>query len=298
MSRKILFLINPISGTQTKKKLFELIDAAMRKSGIEYSCQPTDPSGEYTLLKSELNAKKWTDVVVAGGDGSIHAVASVLFGTSVRLGIIPAGSGNGMAYGAGISSNWKCAIETIVRGNAFPTDAYEVNEIKGCMLMGLGYDARVAAAFLHQPKRGFWTYLRICWQLFFEKVNFNLKITTDEGEMYGSFFFVSVANSNQFGNRITIAPKANMQDGKLDLILVSKASAIKKMLGLIRQILFGKPMSLENAKQSSAVVRYIQSSSICIENNQYAPMHVDGEPKESAEKIQIRVIPKAFNIIR
>ena len=298
MNRQLLFLINPISGTGKKRRLFELIERTMKANGFEFVIRHTDPSGEYGELKQELVQGVWTDVVVAGGDGSVQAVADLLFGTSVRLGIIPAGSGNGMAYGAGISSNWNRALNQVVQGKAYRTDGYEVNGQRGCMLMGLGYDARVAKAFVHQRKRGFWRYIQICWSLFFKENRYRLRIHTSDGILEGTFFFVSLANSNQFGNRVTIAPKADMHDGKLDLILVSSGSAVRKTFGLIHQILFGRPVSIAEARQQSSIVRYVQASIVEIENLDLAPLHVDGEPKPTAERMLVRVLPGVFWMVR
>jgi diacylglycerol kinase family enzyme len=298
MKRQLLFLINPISGANKKRRLFELIERTMNARALDFEIRHTDPLGEYVDLKREIAQSVWTDVVVAGGDGSVQAVASLLFGTTVRLGIIPAGSGNGMAYGAGISSNWKRAINQIVRGKAYPTDGYEVNGEKGCMLMGLGYDARVAEAFVHQRKRGFWRYIQICWSLFFEDNSYRMRIHTSEGVLEGTFFFISFANSNQFGNRVTIAPKADMRDGKLDLILVSSAPAVLKIFGLIYQILFGRPVSIAEAKRKTSIVRYVQAAKIEIENLDVAPLHVDGEPKPTAERIEVEVLPSAFWLMK
>jgi diacylglycerol kinase (ATP) len=228
----------------------------------------------------------------------VQAVASLLFGTKIRLGIIPAGSGNGMAYGAGISSNWRRALKKIIAGDAHATDGYSVNGVNGCMLMGLGYDAQVADAFVHQRKRGFWRYLQLCWSLFFEDKNYRLNIHLPEGTIEGKFFFVSLANSNQFGNRVTIAPMADMRDGKLDLILVSSGSSIRKMVALIYQIILGKPIGVQEAMKQTSIVRYIQTTKVEIENLDVAPLHVDGEPKQTAEKINVEVLPGAFWLIR
>lgn len=298
MKRRILFLINPISGTGKKRRLNLLIERKMLEARLEHEIRVTDPQGLYAGLRQELQNNEWTDVVVAGGDGSVQAVASLLFGTTVRLGIIPAGSGNGMAYGAGISSNWERALNKIVAGVAYATDGYSVNGVSGCMLMGLGYDARVAAAFVHQRKRGFWRYLQICWSLFFDDKKYRLHINLPEASLEGRFFFVSIANSNQFGNRVTIAPKADMQDGKLDLILVSSGSAIRKMFALLYQIIFGKPVDVQDARKQTATVRYVQATRIEIENLDAAPLHVDGEPKQTSERMRIEVLPGAFWLIR
>jgi diacylglycerol kinase (ATP) len=298
MKRRILFLINPISGTGKKRRLNILIERKMLEEGLEHEVRATDPLGLYAGLRQELQNNEWTDVVVAGGDGSVQAVASLLFGTTVRLGIVPAGSGNGMAYGAGISSNWERALNKIVAGKAYATDGYSVNGVKGCMLMGLGYDAEVAAAFVHQRKRGFWRYLQICWSLFFDDKKYRLKLVLPEGSLEGRFFFVSIANSNQFGNRVTIAPKADMRDGKLDLILVSSGSAVRKMFSLLYQIVFGKPVDVQGALTQTSTVRYVQAARIEIENLDAAPLHVDGEPKQTSERMFVEVLSGAFWLIR
>src|ERR1700712_339218 len=116
MGRKIIYLINPISGTGTKVSLREAVEKETRLSGIDYEIVHTDPSGNYKYLVQKISDEKITDVVVGGGDGSINAVASVLIGIDINIGIVPMGSGNGLAFTAGIPKNIRSALKIIFAG--------------------------------------------------------------------------------------------------------------------------------------------------------------------------------------
>ncbi len=176
MSRKIIYLINPISGTRGKSSLQELITRRTKAQKIDFSILPTDADGNYNFLLPVIEKEKITDIVVCGGDGTVSAVAAALMGTTSRIGIIPTGSGNGLAFAARIPAAASKALDIIFAGNASPVDGFMINGHFSCMLCGIGFDAGVAHEFALQKKRGLQTYIRISFARFFHTSAYRFRI--------------------------------------------------------------------------------------------------------------------------
>jgi YegS/Rv2252/BmrU family lipid kinase len=227
MSRKILYFINPISGTSNKKKLVSIISEETNKRNIKFEIAYTQKAGNYEFLKNKINEEGITDIVICGGDGTISNITSYLIGEKVQVGIVPMGSGNGLAYAAGISRNIKKALRVIFLGKATWIDGFYINEQFGCMLSGAGFDAQVAHAFAKQKKRGLITYIIQAIKQYFTASDFAFIIEANGQQITTKALFVSIANSNQFGNYVKIAPKASLSDGLLDVIIVPKMNKIK-----------------------------------------------------------------------
>lgn len=298
MERKIIYFVNPISGTRNKKHLKEQIARYTRQLQIPFEILDTSIDGDYRFVKEKIKQEKITDVVIAGGDGTINQIGSFLLGLDVNVGIIPMGSGNGLAYAAGIPKNKKKAIDIVLTGKAAPCDGFMVNHKFGCMLSGIGYDAQVAKDFLHQKKRGLLTYLRLCLINYFNAPNYKVTVQIDEKRISKNILFISIANSNQFGNHVTIAPRASLNDGLLDVVMVCKNNKLLTALALLWQIARGKIRSQEEADLKNKTIMYFQCSEIFIDNPQRAPIHVDGEPIETSTTMQVKVIPNALRLIR
>ena len=154
MSRKIIYLINPISGNKAKSSLKELISRKTTEQKIAFEFIHTNPEGEYGFLKKKIAHDGVTDIVICGGDGTVSAVGSGLKGLDVRIGIIPAGSGNGLAFAAKIPKQHAKALDIIFKAKAGTIDGFYINDRFSCMLCGLGFDAGVAHAFAKQKKKG------------------------------------------------------------------------------------------------------------------------------------------------
>src|SRR6478672_4343672 len=167
MARKILFFYNPISGTKSKQPLLDKIEMRCKKEQINFEIRETSATADYTYLSGKIEVDNITDIVVCGGDGTINEVASAILGTTVNIGIIPMGSGNGLALAAGISTNANKALDTIFKNNPVAIDGFFINTHFSCMLCGLGFDAQVAHDFAKQKKRGLLTYVEQSLRNFF-----------------------------------------------------------------------------------------------------------------------------------
>lgn len=296
-TRKIIYLINPISGTQGKKSLKEMIHRKTTERQIDFSIRPTNAEGDYTYLLALIEKEKITDIVICGGDGTVSAVAAALKGSDVRVGIIPMGSGNGLAYAANIPKNPAKALEIIFAGAAAYIDAFTINDHFSCMLCGIGFDARVAHEFANQKKRGLQTYVRVSLYQFFKTGSTPFRIHTGNKTIATDAFFISVANGNQFGNHFTIAPKADLQDGLLDIVVVKKMGKFRTFYSVLLQVLGRNSLQSLPAENGKDVL-YFQTPSLIIENPQQAPLHIDGDPAPTAAAFTIRVVPRAFQLIQ
>lgn len=297
MARKIVYLINPISGTQGKSSLRELITRKTTERSIDYIILPTNAEGNYDYLISLIENENVTDIVICGGDGTVRAVAAALLGRPVNIGIIPMGSGNGLAFAAGIPRQSSRALDIIFSGKADYIDGLTINGQFSCMLCGIGFDARVAHEFARQPKRGLNTYIRVALIHFFKTGSHLFNIRLEDRSFNTEAFFVSIANGNQFGNNFTIAPKASLQDGLLDIVIVKKMSKFCLPFSVIKQVAGHNAVQEIPDLPGKKNILYFRTSSLTIENPQKAPLHIDGDPKETAKEFTIRVMPRAFKLI-
>jgi YegS/Rv2252/BmrU family lipid kinase len=297
MNRKILYFINPVSGKKRKYPLEERLIEATLKQNIFFEILFTNADGDYPFLVDKIRREGFTDVVVCGGDGTVNQITSCLLGVDVNVGIIPVGSGNGLALAAKISRNINKALPIIFTGTPTLVDAFFINEKFSCMLCGVGFDAQVAHDFALQPKRGLATYINQTVKNFIKAAPYNFDITLDGKTFSAEAFFISIANSNQFGNNFTIAPKANLHDGLLDIIVVKKMSKARLIWAILKQIKAGETGMPEERSFHKREVLYFQANKLIIHNHQLAPLHIDGDPEETDKIFDIEILPKAFRLI-
>ncbi len=294
MQRKILYFINPISGTKNKAEILQLIESKTKERKIAYSISHTNATGDYSYLKDKVNTEGYTDIVVCGGDGTVNQIANAMSGSEIPIGIIPLGSGNGLAFAAKIPKHPLNALRTIFEGKSSWVDAFMINNKFSCMLCGLGFDAQVAHDFAKQSNRGLATYVRQTIKNFIGAKGYAFKLELNGKTMVCNAFFISIANSNQFGNQFTIAPKASLNDGLLDIVVVPKMNKLKWVFAILQQIRIGK---VDNHKTVGHNIAYLQSAQLVIENPDLAPLHIDGDPAETAARFEISILPSAFKLL-
>ncbi len=258
----------------------------------------TAEDGNYSFLRDKIKEDKITDIVICGGDGSLNPVVAALLNIKVNFGIIPLGSGNGLAFAAKIPKSIDKAFELILKGKASCVDAFLINDRLSCMLCGVGFDAQVAYDFSLQKKRGLRTYLIQSLKNFISASTYPFVIEINGTSITADAFFICIANSNQFGNNITIAPKASMSDGLVDLIIVKKMGKLNVILSLLKQISAGKLTNEEEKDFLNKNVLYFQAGTLKIYNKNLAPLHIDGDPAQTAGEFVINVIPNAFMLIQ
>jgi YegS/Rv2252/BmrU family lipid kinase len=300
MHRHIIYIINPISGTRTKKDLQAFVEQKTKEQGIPFHIFPSAATGDYSFLHSVIKEQQTTDIVIAGGDGTVSQAVSSLMDLDINFGIIPCGSGNGLAYSAKIPGQPAKALDIIFNGNASAIDGFYINDRFSCMLCGLGFDAQVAHDFAQQPKRGLTTYVKQIIRNFFSAKPYSFELQMPGNSFTTDAYFISIANSNQFGNNFTIAPKASLDDGLLDIVIVTDQKKLSLLLETFKQVRGRNPViskehqSVTNKKG----VIYLQTDQLVIINKSLAPLHIDGDPAETAGRFDIMIKKKCFRLLQ
>ena len=298
MERNLLYFINPISGTKSKSLLKRTIEKQTTPRGFKFQIEETRSDGNYSYLKEKILNENITDIVVCGGDGSVSRITSFLLDTKVNVGIVPTGSGNGLALAAAIPYSTEAALKVIFDGHASFIDGFRINEKFSCMMCGIGCDAQVAHDFANKKVRGLATYLHLSALQYLKARSYNFTIKTNEHSIDVDAFFVTVSNSNQFGNNITIAPKASLNDGLFDIVIVKKMHKLMLPFALLHQISGINALEEFKNYRNNKNITYFQAQEATIVNNENAPLHIDGEPEPLNKKIKFSILPNAFRLLQ
>lgn len=287
--KKILFVINPISGGKKKtvfnKTVLEVLDLEKFHPTFQLT---TGPNHAYEIGLQAV-AEKYDAVVAVGGDGTINELGAALMGTGVPMGIIPEGSGNGLALYLGIPINETAALRRINRFDVQAVDAGIINDRPFFNVAGLGFDASVSDRFANDTQRGPIGYLRSVINVLanYKPSKYTLRI--DGETLEREAFMISVANSPQFGNNAYIAPHASVNDGILDVCIVKKFPLY--FLPMMVFHLFNRSVD------QSEYVEIIPGKEIFIERKDSGPVHVDGEPLSIEGNLSVSVKPNSLKII-
>lgn len=295
--RRIAYIINPISGTGGKTSLQHTIETATKSRGIAYDIFLSSADGNYTDILDFCNKNGVTDVVIAGGDGTINAALAGLRTLNVQFGILPSGSGNGLALSAGLTKNLDRALQIVFDGKPQPVDAFLINGKFACMLCGLGFDAEVAHQFAQDPQRGLMTYVKKSVGHFFVAHAYPFELQFNDVKLELDAFFISIANSNQFGNNFTIAPQASLTDGLLDVVIVKDQGKLSVLLQTLRQVTGYNKLQQINLLDETAGVMYFQTDKLKVINSGSAPLHIDGDPVPTAAEIEIQILKNCFQLL-
>ncbi len=289
MKKKILFIVNPISGGKNKKRIPELINKHLSKAKFEYRISFTERV-EHGYMLAKAAVKDGFEIIVAvGGDGTVNEVAKALIKTDIILGIIPFGSGNGLARSLKIPLNISKAIAIINDLQTDLIDAASFNEDYFFNVAGTGFDAHISQSFATNKTRGLFGYVGTTFKEMRSYIPLTYKINLDGKEITRKAFILSVANSAQYGNGAYIAPRADVKDGLLDVIVVKPIAWYN--LPFAASKMFTKKV------ESSRYVEIFQAKKIIIERDMAAPIHLDGEPKMGDKIISVEVIPLAIKVI-
>ena len=298
-TRKIMYLVNPLAGTIKKGPLLFSVKSLTENKGIAYEIAETSAGGSYLSLKEKMVQEQFTDVVIVGGDGTISQVVGALRDLpQLSFGIIPIGSGNGLARAANIPQKPLQALQLIFNGTPQYIDAFHVNEHFSCMLSGIGFDAKVAHDFAEKTTRGLFTYTQQSLINFFKANPYQFEIVIDDFTLFTEAYFISIANSNQFGNNLTIAPQASLTDGLLDVVIVQKMNKAKLPFAVLKQIRGNNKLQQLVNDMSKSNIMYFQTPSITIRNLKHAPFHIDGDPVETSGEFKIDIIKDCFRLIQ
>ncbi len=298
MHKKILYIINPIAGTGSSNQLKKTIERTTHTAGIPFECITSDVNANYAAVKTKIKEEGFTDVVIAGGDGTVSQVVGALRDTAIQFGIIPVGSGNGLARAAKIPMHPQKAMQLIFKETGKPIDGFSVNGQFACMLSGLGFDATVAHSFARQSTRGLFTYAKEVINNFGRANPYLFEVSAEGYTLSLQAYMISIANANQYGNNFTIAPFAKLNDGLLDIFIVLKQSKISMLWQALKQLLGYNPITQTGVHTPSSKTLHWQTAALTIQNKEGAALHIDGDPAPLENELTIRVLPQAFRLIR
>jgi YegS/Rv2252/BmrU family lipid kinase len=279
--RHIAFIVNPISGTQSKEHFPARVDESIDKSRFDYRICHTEYRGHASEMARHL-AAEGTDIVVAvGGDGTVNEVARSLVHTDTALGVIPCGSGNGLARHLCIPLDMSRALSIINRCNIEAFDYGVINGLPFFCTCGMGFDAFISLKFAEAGKRGPITYVENVLKEGLKYQPETYEIIDENGVMRHKAFLIACANASQYGNNAYIAPGATMRDGKMDVIIMEPFDALEAPQ--IAADLFMKTLG-NNSK-----IKTFRTERIHIRRASEGAIHYDGDPIMTGTDIDVHI---------
>lgn len=284
------FIINPVSGpAATRAERRDRVENFIRQHRLAATIETTRHAGHATELARAAVAEGCGLVVSVGGDGTMNEVARALVGTPVIYGMVPMGSGNGLGRDLGVPLDFPRALAVLLDGAVRTIDTGEVNGLPFFNVMGLGFDAEIGRQFNLSRQRGFRTYLRIGFRTFFR---YRKEPLTIEAEGCAGIsvdaFVTAVANSTQYGNNARIAPRAALDDGKLDLVAIATSNPLWAV-AIAARMFAG---SIDRSRK----VRTLQARRFVIRRAVAGPVHTDGEVHDCEAELHVAVRPASLRV--
>lgn len=295
--KKTLLLINPISGINKKDGLIDILASRLARAGREVTVALTKRGGHASELAREAIADGCGSIVVCGGDGTINEAASAMVGTGAVLGILPSGSGNGLARHIELPIDELMALEVVENGVVVDCDCGEVvsqdshgHEVKHKFFCtcGLGFDAYVSHKFANAKRRGPSEYIRTVFATLGTYKSKHYGLTVDGKRQDFEALILACCNASQYGNDAYISPGSSIRDGKLEFVTV-------KDVNTLRTLISGIDIMMGNASKNPDI-ETLQAESAEIEINGSAWGHIDGEPLMFHKRLQIRCLPGCIKI--
>ena len=289
MMEKVLFVINPISGTKRKESLYDLIPRILHVNGVAFEIVETQYAGHASELTLMAIKSGFDCVVAVGGDGTVNEIGATLAGSDVVLGIVPLGSGNGLARSLKLSGNPEQAINQILTGKTVEVDTMVLNDHNFVNMAGIGFDAWVAHNFSTQKKRGIAYYIKAMLESYLDFTPLDLTYSFEGRRYEEKAFVMSFANSGQYGNNAYIAPMADFSDGLIDVAILSP---------------FPKPMApaiglslVTHDIHKSKYYHHFKTDHVEINMKSVPKVHVDGEAIHTRLPIHVSVTDRKLRVV-
>ena len=286
--KNIAFIVNPISGTKAKNRVAKLIRELLDLQQFAPTVVVTEYAGHATQLAQQFAMEDYYAVVAVGGDGTINEVASGLIGTATALGIVPNGSGNGFARHLDISTRMNRAIEMLNNSEVINVDYGLVNDQPFFSTCGVGFDAVVAQDF-SDSTRGFKGYLQSIFKDFFQYKADTYQLKGEGIDITTTAFLVNFANAGQWGYDAYIAPKASVQDGWLDVAIVSEFP-MTAAAGLALS-LFTKNID------EKLHMNTIRAKELTLTRTSEGPMHIDGTLVMMPAELHVKIVEEGLKVL-
>lgn len=287
--KNIAFIVNPVSGTKTKNRITKLIRELLNKELFSPTVVTTEYAGHATQLAQQFALEGYYAVIAVGGDGTINEVGKGLCGTNTALGIIPNGSGNGFARHLEISTRMNRAVEMLNNSEVISVDYCTVNDIPFFSTFGVGFDALVAQDFSN-TSRGLKGYIESILKDIFQYKPEQYHLQGEGIDLTTSAFLINFANASQWGYDACIAPKASLQDGWMDVAIVSEFPLIKAPE--LAWQLFTKSID------ENHYMHTIRAKEIMLKReNESSPVHIDGTPTQMAKDLHIKIVEDGLKVL-
>ena len=286
--KHIVFIVNPKSGTERRKEIETAVRNSLDKNRFTYEIQETQFAKHGTQMAKEAAGQGAYAVVAVGGDGSVNDIATGLAGSSTVLGIIPKGSGNGMARTIGIPISVEDEVKVINRENVQAIDVAYANDKLFISNAGVAFDALISKKFARSERRGLAVYSWLVTKYMWLYKEWDFTITIDGKELKERAFMVNVANGKQFGYNFLIAPMADYADGVLDVIIIRKFPKILGGLIALR--------AMSGTIAQSPFVKHYTAREVTIMHPELRLMQTDGDAHQCASSITFRIAPGAQRV--
>lgn len=288
--KKIAFIINPVSGTQKKDHVPGLIESLLDKNLYEPVIVFTERPGHATELTHRFVKENYTVVVSVGGDGTVNEIGRALVDTPVALGILPFGSGNGLARHLNIPMDTRKAIQLLNEGVIVPVDYGRANDFIFFCVCGTGFDAHIGHKFATASKRGFFSYARLTLHEYrhYRERLYTLRLDGNQ-VLQKKAFLITFANANQWGNNAYINPLANIQDGEMEVCILSAVPLWAFPVNALR--LFNKTL------HKSRYMTVYRCKEAVLQQPEDGVFHFDGEPVNENKDICIKIIKGGLKML-
>jgi YegS/Rv2252/BmrU family lipid kinase len=285
----VWFVVNPISGTTDKSRIVNLIPEYMEAKRFDVEIRYTEFKGHAAQIARQA-VEKGVDVVVAvGGDGTVNEIARSLIHTNTALGIIPCGSGNGLARHLFIPMNPDGALQVLSTCTIEALDYGMINDTPFFCTCGLGFDAFVSSKFAQSERRGLLTYIDNTLREGLRYKPDTYEIEIDGETQHYKAFLIACANASQYGNNVFIAPQASMSDGLMDVTIMEPFTVLEAPQIAIQ--LFNKTID-RNSR-----IRTFKCKSLHIHRSSPGVIHFDGDPKDEGTDVDVRLVPKGIHMV-
>ena len=285
----VWFIVNPISGNTDKSRIVNLIPEYMDAERFDVKILYTEFRGHAAQMAQQAVDEHIDVVVAVGGDGTVNEVARCLIHTSTALGIIPCGSGNGLARHLFIPMNPEGALKVLSVCEIEALDFGVINETPFFCTCGVGFDAFVSSKFAKSERRGLRTYIENTLREGLRYKPDTYEIEIDGEKQHYKAFLIACANASQYGNNVYIAPRASMSDGLMDVTIMEPFTMLEAPQIAIQ--LFNKTID-QNSR-----IRTFKCKSLRIHRSQPGVIHFDGDPKEEGTDIQVSLVPKGIRMV-
>lgn len=287
--KDIYFIVNPVSGTTNKSNIAEQAKTILDSSRFNFQIKRTEYAGHGYELARQAATDGIDYVIAVGGDGTVNEVGRGLINSDTAMGIIPLGSGNGLARDLGISTNVKKAMSVLNQEKVIVMDYAKANDRIFFCTCGIGFDAIVADKVAGSKNRGFLMYLQKMISTFFTRKPDTYKIIYPEGIIEQQMFLVTCANTGQYGYNAYIAPHADVQDGLLDITIL-------KPINLLNVPKIGIQMFKKTLYKNKKMIG-IKTNEVTISRDKEGPMHLDGDSYIMGKEIHVQIILKGLKML-